>query len=158
ASVFGRHLATAALANATGTPLTMVMQRLADLCARGVLRARDDGSYVFSHALVRDAFYERIPENRRRELHHSMAIALARDGDGDGKEGQKHAALVAHHMLAALPLVSAHDAVRSIILAAEAARARSAPEEAIALLERAFTAVEHLDVSEADRIELLLAL
>jgi tetratricopeptide (TPR) repeat protein len=67
-------------------------------------------------------------------------------------------------MLRALPLASPHAVIRASILAAEAARARMAPEDAVALLERAFAAIEHLDsfeepsAVEADRIELLLAL
>lgn len=151
ASVFGRRFVAAALASATDTPLVEVVRRLGDLSARGLLRSGEDGSFVFSHALVRDAFYERVEPDRRRELHLSIATTLARDG-------QRHAALAAHHMLAALPLVSAHVAIGASIFAAEAARARLAPEDAVALLERASSAVEDLDVSEADRIELLIAL
>jgi tetratricopeptide (TPR) repeat protein len=151
ASVFGRRIVATALASATDTPLVEVVHRLGDVSARGVLRARDDGSYVFSHALVRDAFYERIPTARRREIHRSIATTLAGDG-------QRHAALAAHHMLEALPLASPHAVIRASIVAAETARARLAPEDAIALLERTIVAVDDLDVSEADRIELLLAL
>lgn len=151
ASVFGRRIVAAALASATDTPLVEVMGRLGDLSARGLLRRGDDDSYIFSHALVRDACYERVAPNRRRELHRSIAATLARDG-------QRHAALAAHHMLGALPLVSAHAAIGASIFAAETARARLAPEDAITLLERTSMAVEDLDVSEADRIELLIAL
>jgi len=151
ASVFGRRVVAAALASATDTPVVEVVRRLDDVSARGLLRAGDDGSYVFSHALVRDAFYERVAPERRRELHRSIATTLARDGP-------KHAALTAHHMLAALPLVSAHAVIGASIFAAEAARARLAPEDAVALLERTSMAVEDLDASEADRIELLIAL
>ncbi len=151
ASVFGRRIVAAALASATETPLVEVMGRLGDLSARGLLRRDDDDSYVFSHALVRDAFYERVAPNRRRELHRSFATTLARDG-------QRNAALAAHHMLGALPLVSAHEVIGASIFAAETARARLAPEDAVALLERTSKAVEELDTSEADRIELLIAL
>ncbi|HEY8942817.1 MAG TPA: hypothetical protein VIM73_01090, partial [Polyangiaceae bacterium] len=139
-----------ALAKATGTPLVDVMRRLGDLCSRGVLRPRDDGSFVFAHALVRDVFYERIPPHRRRELHGAIAATLA--------GGVREAALVAHHLLAAVPLVSAHAVIRASIVAAEVARARLAPEDAVTLLERASVAVEDLDTSEVDRLELLLAL
>jgi hypothetical protein len=151
ASVFGRRVAAVPLADATSMPLAEVLRRLGQLSARGVLHARDDGSYVFSHALVRDVFYERVASERRRELHRTIATALMGDG-------QEHAALAAHHMLAAVPLVSAAEVVQAAIAAAEAARARLAPEDAVALLERAFVAVEDLHASEADHIELLLAL
>lgn len=151
ASVFGRRVIAQALASATRTSLADVTRRLGDVSARGVLRPTGDGSYVFSHALVRDAFYERVAPERRRELHRAIATTLA-------AEGPRHAALAAHHMLEALPRVSASEAVRASIAAAEAARARLAPEDAVALLERAIVATSDLDASERDRIELLLAL
>jgi hypothetical protein len=151
ASVFGRRIVAASLARGTGAPLASVVRRLGDLCERGVLRASEDGSYLFSHALVRDVFYERVAQDRRRELHRSIATTLSGDG-------QRHAALAAHHMLAAVPLVSAHAVIRAAIAAADAARARLAPEDALSLLEKVSSAVEDLDASEADRIELLLAL
>jgi tetratricopeptide (TPR) repeat protein len=151
ASVFGRRIHAAALASATQTPLASVVQRLDDLCARGVLRPSDGGSRIFSHALVRDAFYERIAAARRRELHRAIARTLAGGGE-------RQASLAAHHLLAALPLASPSEAIRASILAAEAARARMAPEDAVTLLERASAAVEELDVDEVDRVELLLAL
>jgi hypothetical protein len=151
ASVFGRRIVPAALARATGGALVEVVRRLGDLSARGVLRPSEDGAYLFSHALVRDVFYERVAEDRRRELHRSIATTLSGDG-------QRHAALALHHMLAAVPLVGAHAVIRASIAAADAARARLAPEDALALLEKASVAVEDLDATEADRIELLLAL
>lgn len=151
ASVFGRRVVAAALASATNTPVARVRHQLGDLAARGVLRPCDDGSYVFSHALVRDVFYERMAPDRRRELHHSLGLALLVDG-------QKHAALAAHHLLAAVPLVSASALMRATVTAAEAARARLASEDAVTLLERACVAMEGLEASEAERVELLLAL
>jgi tetratricopeptide (TPR) repeat protein len=151
ASVFGRRILVVPLAHATGTPVVEVVQKLGDLAARGVLRASDEGAYVFSHALVRDAFYDRIAPDRRRELHRNIATALTRDGE-------RHAALAAHHLLAAVPLVTAQALVQATTVAAEVARTRLAPEDAVTLLEKATVAVEDLAPSEAERIELLLAL
>lgn len=151
ASVFGRQVIATALAAATETALVDVLRRLAELCTRGVLRAGDDGCYLFSHALVRDAFYERVDPNRRRELHGAIATTLS-------AEAPRQAALAAHHLLAALPLARPDAVIRTAIAAAEAARARRAPEDAVALLERTSVAVEGLHVAEVDRIELLLAL
>lgn len=151
ASVFGRRVVPLALAHATETPLVEVVRRLSELSSRGVLRAVDDGSYFFSHALVRDVFYARIPLHRRRELHRAIATTLAADQE-------RNAALAAHHLLAAVPLVTAPGVIRAVLVAAETARVRLAPEEAVSLLERATDAVDGLDASEADRLELLLAL
>jgi hypothetical protein len=150
ASVIGRRIPAGALARATGTLLVEVVRRLDELCSRGVFRCADDGSYVFSHALVRDVFYERIPPDRRRELHRAIAETLVSD--------VRHAALAAHHLVAAIPLVSAGAVIRASMTASEAARARLAPEDALALLERAAVAVDELVPAAADRIELLLAL
>lgn len=154
ASVYGRRVVASSLAMATDAPLAEVLRRLDALCERGVLRRSDanSGSFEFSHALVCDAFYQSVDANRRRELHRLLAATLER-------EGTKHAAVVAHHMLAALPLVDPRAVIRASIRAAEAARVRLAPEDAVALLERTFVAIDHgVDVPEADRIELLLAL
>jgi tetratricopeptide (TPR) repeat protein len=146
ASVFGRRVVPATLASVTNTPIIDVVRRLGDLSARGVLR--DD---VFSHALVRDAFYARISLHRRRELHRAIATTLL-------AEGPKHAALAAHHMIEALPLVSTKEVIDASIAAAEAARARHAPEDAVTILERTSAAIEELHAPESESIELLLAL
>jgi tetratricopeptide (TPR) repeat protein len=151
ASVFGRRVIAPALASATATPLVEVLHRLTDLAARGVLRLEADGSYIFTHALVRDAFYDRVAPERRRELHLALAGKLTADGP-------KHAALAAHHLLAALPLASPRAVIRGSIAAAEAARAGRAPEDAVSLLERTSVALEHLETDECDKLELLLAL
>ena len=151
ASVFGRRIVPAAIARAMGIPLVEIARSLGDLSERGVVRPSDDGSYSFSHALVRDVFYERVAPERRRDLHRAIGTTLA-------AEGPRNAALAAHHMLAAIPLVSASAVIRAVIAAAEAARARLAPEDALALLEKASLVVEDLDAPEADRIELLLSL
>lgn len=151
ASVFGRRVVPAQLAKATGTPLLEATARLGELCARGVLRAGADGSYVFTHALVRDAFYERLAAEQRRQTHLSIANALT-------PAGPKHSALAAHHLLEALPLASPAVVIATSVAAALAARNRTAPEEAVSLLERTSVALEHLEVDEADRLELLLAL
>jgi len=151
ASVFGRRIVPAVLARASSMALVELVGRLGDLASRGVLRPVDSGSYVFSHALVRDVFYERVAPERRRQLHRSLATTLLADGP-------RHATLALHHMLAAIPLVDAGAVIRAATLAAEAARARLAPEDAVVLLEEASTAVAELDAAESDRIELLLAL
>lgn len=141
ASVFGRRVVPATLAKVTGMPITDVMRRLGDLTVRGILHGD-----VFSHALVRDAFYGRISLHRRREIHREIAKSV------------ESPALAAHHMLEAMPLVTTRDVTESAIAAAEAARARHAPEDAVAILERTTTALEEVNPTDVDRIELLLAL
>jgi tetratricopeptide (TPR) repeat protein len=151
ACVFGRRSLVVPLARATDSTREDVIRGLGELAGRGVLRLDDDGCYVFSHALVRDAFYERVASVRRKELHRRVGAALM-------LEGERYAALAAHHFLAAVPLVSALEFVPAMTQAADAARARLAPEDAVALLEKAAVALEDLGPTESERIELLLAL
>jgi hypothetical protein len=151
ASVFGRRIELAPLANATNTPLLELVRHCDQLCSRGVLRESGDGSYAFSHALVREVFYERIAPGRRRELHAALGMTLV-------NAGSKQTALAAHHLLAAVPFVEAAQLVQVTIAAAEAARARLAPEDAVTLLERAHASLDGLAAAESERIELLLAL
>lgn len=148
ASVFGRVIVATPLAAALRASLDDVQRQLGDLCTRGVLRAHDDGTFVFSHALVRDTFYERIALHRRRELHVAIGAALV-------TLGARHASLAAHHLLAGLPLASPDEVVRASIAAADDARARRAPQEAVAVLERTLAALQGLGASE---LEILLAL
>lgn len=151
ASVCGRRVVPTVLASATGAPLVEITSRLSELGARGLLRCDEDGCYGFTHALLRDACYDRVAPERRRELHLAVANTLAADC-------QRHAALAAHHLLAALPLASPRAVIRAAIVAAEVARARRAPEDAVSLLERTSFAVAAFEADEPPQIELLLAL
>jgi len=62
---------------------------LSDLCRYGFICQEADG-WRFSHALIQQAVYERIPPSRRRHLHRDIAERLAQISDPPWEQ-------VAHH-------------------------------------------------------------
>ena len=124
-AVIGREFSyelLAAVAGAPGPDLDAALTRLADaelLHARGF---PPDASYVFKHALIRDAAYASLLKSRRRELHLAIARALA---SRDVAEAPPE--LLAHHYTEANEIEAAWQAWRQ---AGESAVARSALREA----------------------------
>jgi class 3 adenylate cyclase/tetratricopeptide (TPR) repeat protein len=55
---------------------------------------RDDETWRFRHALIRDAAYEGLPFRRRRELHRTVGTTLER---GAGPDAAEHAELLSLH-------------------------------------------------------------
>jgi DNA-binding CsgD family transcriptional regulator/tetratricopeptide (TPR) repeat protein len=90
-------------------------------------------AYRFTHELVRRALYDRLSGMRRAELHLRVAEAL------EGPAGQSGRALadLAHHFSAAMPLGAAGRGVEYNILAARAAVAALAFDQAATLLRTA---------------------
>lgn len=91
-------------------------------------------AYRFTHELVRRALYDRLSVLRRAELH--LRIAEALEAAGPPRRGRALADL-AHHFAAAAPLHGPTRAVEYNLLAAEAASAALAYEEATARLRTA---------------------
>jgi class 3 adenylate cyclase/predicted ATPase len=108
---------------------------------RGVL---PDSTYIFKHALVRDAAYENLLKTRRRTIHAKLVEAL--EAIGAAPE------LLAHHATAA---GMTEPAVRYWLKAGEQAAARSANKEAVSHLK---TGIEVLggarDTTEESRLDL----
>jgi DNA-binding CsgD family transcriptional regulator/tetratricopeptide (TPR) repeat protein len=107
--------------------------------------------YRFTHELVRRALYDRLSGVRRAELHLRIGEALER---AEGRTGRDLADL-AHHFAAAAPLGGAGRGVDYNLLAARAATAALAFEEAAARLR---TALELQIESPAERAEVFLEL
>jgi class 3 adenylate cyclase/tetratricopeptide (TPR) repeat protein len=113
-----------AIAGSTVPDLGQALDRLRDaelLYARGF---PPDATYVFKHALIRDAAYGSLLKSRRRELHVAIARALA-DRFPDSVEAMPE--LLAHHFTEAGELETAW---RQWQRAGELAVARSALLEA----------------------------
>jgi len=109
-------------------------------------------AYRFTHELVRRALYDRLSVLRRAELHLRVAEALeAVDRPPSGHE----LADLAHHFAAAAPIGGAAQAVEYNLLAAQAASAALAHDEASARLR---TALEMGIEDEQRRAEILLDL
>ncbi|MDP9136033.1 MAG: AAA family ATPase, partial [Actinomycetota bacterium] len=108
-------------------------------------------AYRFTHELVRRALYDRLSGVRRAELHLRVGEALER---GEGRSGRVLADL-AHHFAAAAPFGGAARGVEYNLLAARAATAALAFDEAAARLR---TALELRIDDPAERAEVFLEL
>jgi tetratricopeptide (TPR) repeat protein len=155
AAVLGREVSLSLLTEVSALPAVAVQSGLEAAVARGLLSKKADNHWVFSHVLVREAFYQELSEARRCALHAAVASALQRRVD---LGGEQYLATLAHHALAALPAGDAAAAMRTARLAADRARSQLAYEEAIALLERAHSTCERLGINEHERAEVELAL
>ena len=108
-------------------------------------------SYRFTHELVRRALYDRLTGVRRAELHLRVGEALEA---AEGRSGRLLADL-AHHFAAAAPLGGAERGIEYNVLAARAATAALAFDEAAARLR---TALELRIEDLAERAEVFLEL
>lgn len=109
-------------------------------------------AYRFTHELVRRALYDRLSVLRRAELH--LRIAQALEAVDQPQHGRVLADL-AHHFAAAAPIGGAAQAVEYNLLAAKAASAALAYDEATVRLR---TALQMGVQDERRRAEILLDL
>ena len=107
-------------------------------------------AYRFTHELVRRALYDRLSVLRRAELH--LRIAQALEAVDQPQHGRVLAGL-AHHFAAAAPIGGAAQAVEYNLLAAKAASAALAYDEATVRLR---TALQMGVPDERRRAEILL--
>ncbi|MCA1711369.1 MAG: hypothetical protein LC789_06920, partial [Actinobacteria bacterium] len=142
AAVLGRRFDVAALARLAQRTEEEVVATLDPLRRLGVV----DGSgpsWSFSHQVVRDVVHDALAEDVRLAAHRDAAAVLAGSN-----------AVVAGHLLAAVPAVPAAEAVAAARVAAAEAGAIGAHGERAALLARALQLV----VDEDARLDLLLEL
>ncbi|MGD9511829.1 MAG: AAA family ATPase, partial [Geminicoccaceae bacterium] len=135
-SVIGRAFDHRLLAACIDLPENRLGPALDDLAASGLVSRRGagtDSSYLFKHALVRDAAYQSLLHSQRRELHARIAHHLAQRNDATAPE------LLAHHLTAA---GQSEPAIQAWRLAAERAVRRSANREAVRHLEQALRLVD----------------
>ncbi|MGI6854195.1 AAA family ATPase [Mesorhizobium sp. 1B3] len=149
---FGHQL-LAAVAPLPERDLTAALDRLADA---GIIFRRGAASvatYVFKHALVRDAAYESLLKRRRQELHEQVATALLEQFP---QLIEVQPELVARHLGEAGLL---EKAVPYWLQAGRRAAARSANVEAIAHLNAGMDSLQALPPGEPrSRLELSLQL
>jgi predicted ATPase/class 3 adenylate cyclase len=150
AAVIGRtfdHQTIAALAGLPENELSEAMQRLVE--AELVFRrgAPPDATYLFKHALVRDAAYESLLKSRRQALHARLFRLLEKDPNAPPE-------ILAQHAEAAGRMAEALDQWER---AGAAAVARPAYKEAIAAFNAAIRlAREHGADGSRQRRELVL--
>jgi DNA-binding SARP family transcriptional activator len=92
-AAFGRDVPPGLLADLAGLPMADLLSPLEELERHAILHATQDGTYDFSHDLVREVSYRRLSAPRRRLLHNRIAAVL----DGLPDPDLIHAADVARH-------------------------------------------------------------
>ncbi|HJQ85718.1 MAG TPA: AAA family ATPase [Candidatus Binatia bacterium] len=103
-AVIGREFSYTLLEAVAGSTVPDLSGALAHLTDAELLHARGlppDATYVFKHALIRDAAYASLLKNRRRELHIAIAAALV---DRFPETAEALPELVAHHYTEAADL------------------------------------------------------
>ena len=89
-----------------------------------IVAAPDTGGYAFAHGLVREEVLAAIPDLRRRRLHKRIADAIGPAAEGERLDQR------ARHLVAAMPLSDAAEALDACRDAAVAAEARWTSEAA----------------------------
>ena len=155
-AAIGREFGYALLASITDLPEPQLRQALDRLVGAGLVFARGtppEASYLFKHALVRDAAYDSLLRHRRQGLHRGIVATLEQRFP---EVVQAQPALLAQHCTDA---GLAEEAVVYGLKAGRHAAARLAYTEAIAHLERALATLSSLPEGSArDRQEVGLQL
>jgi len=102
----------------------------------------EDESYRFDHPMIREALYEEVIPELRREYHRRIAAHLVAPDAGEAHRPE--AAAVAFHLLEAR---EDERAIPSLLEAAEQARALFANADARATLDRAVSILDALDAT-----------
>ncbi|MDQ4064484.1 MAG: AAA family ATPase [Actinomycetota bacterium] len=157
ASVIGRDFRIDLLERISVTETARLVALLEEAIAAGIVTrdSNDSSRYRFSHALIRDAFYDEIDRHRRADLHRKVGDAML---DLYGSEVDKHYAELAHHFVEAASTGDGADALRYSAMAGDRAAQVLGYEEAAAHYERALEAAAVTEVEPEYRCDLLLAL
>lgn len=150
AATIGREFSYELLSEVAEAPHADLQQGLGRLIdAELVYRLEDvpEATYLFKHALIRDAAYRSLLKKSRRALHGRIAEALA----GRPETAQQHPELVAEHFSAA---GRPEQAVTFWLLAGQVAVARAANQEAIRHLNRGLELVIDLPATGRRQQEL----
>jgi DNA-binding CsgD family transcriptional regulator/tetratricopeptide (TPR) repeat protein len=129
AAVVGTTFRTDVLATAREATTGDTVAALEPAVRARIVQESAPGEHRFLHALVRRAVVDELPAPERRALARDIARTLAR------LDGDRSVAEVAFHLLDAVPLVAADEAVDVARRAAAAARRAVAYDDAARLLE-----------------------
>lgn len=127
AAIIGRTFTADMLAAVADLPASAFEASLLRLLASDIVR-RDGEQYAFQHALVRDAAYDSVPKDLRRQLHRDLARSL---------EERFAPVVAARPELVAYHYGAAGDAARAVphwLAAGRTALQRNALREAVTLL------------------------
>jgi hypothetical protein len=156
AAVVGREFDLSLVGPACELPVERVLDALSEAVALGVAEEPGTaGRYRFSHSLMREELYDRLPIPARTQLHQRVGEAIERQyGSGAGA----HVAELARHFAEAAAAGEAAKALAYARLAGERAMGMHAYEGAAAEYRRALHALRFAGPDEAGRCELLLRL
>jgi tetratricopeptide (TPR) repeat protein len=156
AAVVGREFDLSLVGPACELSAERILDALSEAVALGV--AEEEGAvgrYRFSHSLMREVLYERLPIPARMDLHRRVGEAIERQrGSGTGA----HVAELARHFAEVAAAGEAAKALGYARLAGERAMGMYAYEEAAAQYQRALQALSFAGPDEPGRCELLLRL
>jgi tetratricopeptide (TPR) repeat protein len=156
AAVVGREFDLSLVGPACELPTERVLDALSEAVALGV--AEEPGTvegYRFSHSLMQEVLYERLPIPARVDLHRRVGEVIERlYGTGAGV----HVAELARHFAEVAAAGEAAKALTYARLAGERAMGMHAYEEAAAEYQRALQALRFAGPDDAGRCELLLRL
>ncbi|WP_186762729.1 ATP-binding protein [Lentzea tibetensis] len=145
ASVLGERIEPALLAAVTGEEPAALLDEAVAARALQV----DGDVLAFTHALVRDAAYQELAPSARADLHRRCALALAATGGAPGR--------IATHWRRADGPDAAGECTRWATVAARAATAELAYDEALRFAALALAAAEHAPVRDRAVLTLDLA-
>jgi AAA ATPase domain len=157
AAVVGREFDLELVGPACELPAERILAALSEAVALGV--AEEPGTvegYRFSHSLIREVLYERLPIPARAQLHHRVGEAI--EGVYGTGTGAHVAELARHFAEVAAAGEAAAKALVYARLAGERAMAMYAYEEATVEYQRALHALRFAGPDEPVRCELLLRL
>ena len=160
AAVVGREFDLALVQAAGDLPVERVVGALSEAVALDVVaeQAQEEGAvgrFRFSHSLIREVLYERLPIPARMDLHRRVGEAIERQ---HGRGLDAHVAELAHHFAEAAAAGEAAKALAYARRAGERAMAMHAYEEAAPQYRRALQALRFTGADEPVRCELLLRL
>ena len=150
AATIGREFRFAllsAVADSDDSELRSGLNRLMDAELLFRLDSAPEETYLFKHALVRDAAYQSLLRKSRRQLHERIAETLT---DKFPETAKQQPELVAEHFTAA---DRADQAVKLWLLAGQQAVSRAANHEAIIHANRGLALVDGLPEAERNHAE-----
>jgi DNA-binding SARP family transcriptional activator len=141
AAVLGREFPLSVLARLTATRPHALMDMLAEAAAARILNDAPDvpAALRFSHALVRDAVYDRVPRSRRTERHWAAGTVLA---EIHAQDLDPYLSEIAYHFFAGAAAGGTERAIEFGRLAAERATRVLAHEEAVRLYQQTLAVLD----------------
>ncbi len=159
AAVIGREVDATLLERVVLLAEEEFLSALEEALAAGLLVESDEkpGSYVFSHALIRETLYEGMSAPRRARIHKRVGEAI--EATQDRRQERYLPELAHHYTRGVVDAEDAEEAITYALRAAEVATAMLAHEEAAELYARALDVQGRFQPEATrQRCELLLAL